>query len=205
VTHGVPSLYVAQPSVLTDSPSSETIDLAAIFLSSLATRNVGGYAAQYAALTWGGFDATTGNPVHNGTLQGDGGMLTLGGRQSMHLLSRRGTNYPYGNGGGTISPDPQVDGSTYLVKASGVTTAAPLTFAFSTASGWAAAEGDEFQMEFVIPNGSVGPITITWPGDFVFAALDGVLPSSNSSGASYRIHYVFRYRDSVWVAERNDY
>jgi hypothetical protein len=205
VTHGVPALYVAQPSVLTDSPSSETIDIAALFLSSLATRGVSAPDVQYAALTWGGFNYTTGAPVYNGTLQGDGGISTNGGRQALNLVNRLCINYTFGNGGMAIAPDPQTDGSSYLIKASGVTAAAPLTFSFFSTTGWVATEGDEIAMEFVLPNGTVGPVSITWPGNFVFSALDGVLPSSNSSGASYRIHYVFRYRDSVWVAERNDY
>ena len=204
VTYGTPSLLVAQPSVLTDSPSSEVIELAALFLSSLATRNIGADAAKYAALTWGGF-SQAGNPVHNGTLQGDGGIRTLGGRQSLHLLNRRGTNYPFNNGGRNVDPDPQIDGSSYLVKGSGITTAAPLVFSFSTTSGWVADEGDEFIVDFVIPTGTVGPVSITWPGDFVFSGLDGVLPTANASGSVYRIHYLFRYRDSVWTAERTDY
>lgn len=203
-TYGIPPLYIAQPSLLTDTPASEAMDLMALFMSSLATRGIGASQAYYAALTWGGFN-TQGVPSHNGTLRGDGGIYTAGGRQVMHQVNRPGANFPFSVGGRSVQVDPQTDGSSYLLQGVSVSGAAPLTFAITSTTGWVAEEGDELLIEVTIPGGSVGPISITWPGDFVFSALDGVLPASNPSGSAYRICYVLRYRNDEWAIERSDF
>jgi hypothetical protein len=201
---GIPPLFVSQPSILTNVPAGEAIDIAALFMSALALRGVGGSTSQYYALSWGGYDLA-GTPLINGTLQGDGGIYAGGGRQQFNLPTRKTANYTYTTGGGAVSPDPQVNGSHYLITSAGASAATPVVFSLSTTSGWSPVEGDTVVVDLVIPAGAVGPITFTWPGTFKFSGSDGVVPSSNPSGTDYMVHYVFTYRNSAWFAVRTDY
>lgn len=204
-THGIPSLFVAQPSALTDGFTSEDIDIEALLLSAQAVRGISAPELQYNALTWGGFDQT-GVPIYNGRLDGDGGIRTSGGRQFLNQLARKPVGYFAGNGGGTITADPQLEGSHIRITLSGsISSATPVTLAFATASGWTPSDGDELLIEISIPNGVVGPFSMTWPGSFMFSGLDGVVPSSNASGNAYTIHYVCTYRSSAWAAVRTDF
>lgn len=204
-THGVPSLFVAQPSALTDGYSDENIAAAAILMSAHAVRGIGAPELQYNALLWGGF-GLDGVPQYNGRLDGDGGMRTFGGRQSLNLISRNPINQVIGNGGGTVTFDLQSEGSSRRVSTNGsISSATPLTIALSTATGFSPVEGDEWTLDIGIANGVVGPFSVVWPGNFVFSGSDGVVPTSNSSGNAYTIHYEFLYRNSVWQAVRTDY
>lgn len=208
--HGIPSLYVAQPGVLTDSPDSESIEIAAIWLSALAVRGVSTNEKLYTAGSWGGFDQF-GVPAYNGSLLGDGGITTLGGRQSMNQMSRRAKLYVMPNGGTpSIAHDPVANGNAITIcPAAAVTVGTATTFALSTANGYVVQDGDELDITVVVRAGTTGAVTFTWPGNFVFSAGDGVVPPTNAEGVDYVVQLRFNYKANVptpgWYATRTDY
>ncbi len=205
MTHGIPSLFVAQAGILTDAPATESVEIPALFLSALSRRGLSAPEQQYNAFTWGGFDQT-GTPEHKGTLYGDGGIKTTGGRQVLNQLSRAPTNLSYAVGGSTLSPSPQQTGTSYLITTlDTISTATVITFSLSASAGWVAVEGDEIVVEIVVRQGTVGPLSMSWPVSFVFSGTDGVIPSTNPTADAYVVHYVFTYRNGVWAAVRTDY
>jgi hypothetical protein len=206
VTHGMPSLYVAQAGALTNAPASESIPIAALLMSAHTHRGYSAPEEQYSALTWGGF-TLGGVPRLTGILQGDGGIQTIGGRQTLNQLSRGYTSLLYVSGGSTFVPDPNLTGTHFLLAASGTISATTVvSFSFSTATGWAAVNGDEVVVHVIVPPLVTGPLSITWPGNFIFSGSDGVIPATNSSGSEYlSVMYVLRYSSGFWYATRTDH
>lgn len=208
--YGIPSLFVAQPGVLTDTPNSESIEIAATFLSALSVRGVSTNENLYTAANWGGFDRF-GIPTYNGALLGDGGITTIGGRQSLNQLNRRTTTYLMPNGGTpAIAHDPQGEGNSITIfPAAAITVATATTFSLSTATGYSAKDGDELDVTVAILAGTTGAVTITWPGNFKFSASDGTVPPLNADSFDYIVQFRFNYKANVptpgWYATRTDF
>lgn len=57
----------------------------------------------------------------------------------------------------------------------------------------------------MISAGTVGPISVTWPGNFAFNGTDGVLPPNNLTTSTMFVKYRFTYDQSaLWISERFD-
>lgn len=202
---GAPQFMSAAPGMLHNNWDANAATLPALFLSALSMRTIGATAAGlFQAMGWGGFD-TAGFFGINGFLLGDGGILCSGGRQKDNLRSTNSVPFGVNDGGRTVTYNPYAGGLVIIATNSPLTTASPITFALSTAAGWAADVGDSFEVHFMISAGTVGPISVTWPGNFAFNGTDGVLPPNNLTTSTMFVKYRFTYDQSaLWISERFD-
>lgn len=211
--YGMSSMFVAQPGLITDGYDAENIGVAAIMLSALRQRDLGATnELLFTAMAWGGYD-TSGAFSLLGTLLGDGGITTTGGRQSLNQLSRRTKTFTIPNGGTpTFTVNPVIDGTSVTLRATvDVNTPTVVTFALNTGSGYAPQGGDELDITVVTRYGTSQAVTFTWPANFYFSGTDGVVPPVNTVSAG--VHFVtqlrFNYKADVpvpgWYATRTDY
>lgn len=209
--YGMSALFVAQPGLLTDGYDAEAVGVASIMLSAMSQRSLGATSELlFTAMGWGGYD-NLGAFSLLGTLLGDGGITTLGGRQTLNQLRKRPQTYVVPNGGpATFSVNPVLNGTAVtMVPAGALTVATALTFVVDTTAGYTAQDGDELDLTLVLRTGSTGALTMTWPGNFFFSGSDGTFPATNSSGAHYVIQWKFTYKGVVpvpgWYATRTDW
>lgn len=207
----MPSLFVAQPGLLTNGPSAENLDISAIFLSALSVRNLGvSSATPYTALAWGGYD-TFGGYSLKGALLGDGGISSLGGRATVSQLRRLGTSYALTNGStSTVSHDPVTHGNSITVgSAAAYTTDTQVNFAISSAGGYAALDGDEINVYFVLRTGSTAKLSVSWDADVHFSGLDGTVSIGNSTASDIIVGFALTYMGNIptpgWYAKRYDW
>ena len=202
-----PHFFVAPPSPLVSTWDANAATIQAVFLSALVDRSLPATnQVLYSAMCWGGFD-TTGEWAVKGTLFGDGGIVTEGGRQVFTLVNQTTYNQGINDTGGTLQWDPFLSGSREIYTSIPPAGPCPITVALSAASGYVETPGDVLTANVYIADGTVGPMTITWPSNFVFSGSDGVIPSSNLTGSTMIVSYVFRraLHQASWFAVRTDY
>lgn len=210
--HGIPQFFIAQPGLLTEDSDSNIMNPAAVFLSAVGYRSTSPIDdVFYKALAWGGFDQV-GEYALAGTLLGDGGIFTKGGRQTMNLPNRRQVlDFVITAGSHTLSWDPTTHGSSINVHwDTGLTSSAALTFAIDTSAGYLPTNGDQFSLLIQMAPGTTAPITWTWPGNFIFSGTDGIPPVNNFSSTLFaNVRYDFEYQVTTagggWWAKRADY
>ncbi len=211
VLSGIPSMFVAQPGLLTDDPNSNAVCTAAMFLAAMSQRTLGAVGdSHFQALQWGGFD-TTGNPALFSSLLGDGGIDATAGRHRFNLICRKSIfSQAIANGGGTVSWEPYTFGSSVNIYwTAGLTSDSPIVFTVNTVLGYVPKNGDQFTVMIQIAPSTSGKITITWPGTFIFSGDDGVIPPYNFTGEFIIVRYLFEYQTTPagggWWATRTDY
>lgn len=182
----------------------------AMFLAAVDSRYWGTTAitndSLLSAMAWGGF-SPAGTFSAMGVLQGDGGIICQGGRQSLNLVNKKAVSNAAA-GSGTLSVV-YVYGSSalfeYHLQALASTS---LEFIF-TVQGMSFAVGDEFEFVLHLPANMVGPLTMVWPSSFRFSGSDGTVPTTNPTASIYTIRYRFSYlhRNGApgWFAVRTDY
>jgi len=212
-TQGLPYFTIAAPSPAVTPFSSNRGQLNAVFLSAITDRTLG--SNQIPAMGWGGF-STAGVWFVTGTLDGDGGINTYGGKQSFNFIHRRSCNFPVDEGGRTVSWNPYTNGGGHIqiYTVAGLTTPSPIAFEISTVSGYAPTAGDEFEL-FIFISDFTQPsvLSMTWPADFNFSGLDGIIPDSYMPGGPHDptigVHYRFSYVSTPhaigWYATRTDF
>ena len=203
--YALPHFFVCAPALLTDNLSlASAKELQAAFLAADASPGT-----DFDAMGWGGFGLSNGLWNVGGRLKGDGGIQTLHGRQQFNLISRNHLDFSYVAGTHTHTWFPLLQGSQVtLTSDAAIGAATDLTFEINTLL-YTPTEGDEFDLIFTIAPSDVGPITLTWPADFIFSGSDGIVPSSNpdvvANVIKYRFRYVARTAVTGWLAERTDY
>lgn len=209
--YGMSSLFVAQPGLLTDGYDAENIGIASLMLSAMSQRSLGATnELLFTAMGWGGYDNLGAFGVL-GTLLGDGGITTSGGRQTLNQLRRRPQTYAVPNGGtATFTLNPVLQGtSVTMTPAVAPTSATALTFVVNTSAGYSPQDGDEIDLTLVMLAGTTGAVTITWPADFIFSGYDGLFVSTNPALFDCIIQWAFKYKLHVpipgWYAERMDW
>lgn len=209
---GIPSLLVAMPGLLTDAPDDNAYTAPPTFLSAMYQRTLGATGdGLFYALGWGGFD-NAGAYKLNGSLLGDGGITTLGGRQQLNMLNRRNSvNVITDNTTSTLALtiDPVTQGSSVNLYVTGGPSSMDVTFLVDTTKGYTERNGDELSVLIVLGVGFSLSFTVAWPSNFIFSAGDAAPPSVNLTSSAIIVQYLFRYQviNSVggWFAERKDY
>lgn len=208
----LPHFAVCAPSMLTDSMGTEHFALNAAFFAADSNYNVA--SARGTSLAWGGFDTSSGHWGLPGRLLGDGSIIASGGVSRLNMFSRNSSGFAVNNGGRSISWNPVFGGSQIRIYSNGpLIGAAPCSFAIDTISGYAPISGDEFDVFIELDLTSTGPMTMTWPVDFIFSGgTDGIIPTSNVPGGPGNpivTHYHFRYMSTPsltgWFATRTDF
>lgn len=162
-------------------------------------------ASHYYAFQWGGFNGTV-TPFIKGTLEGDGGIVTSGGRQELNLIKRRRTKYTVGTS--PVTHNPQVAGSSIELLILQFTTSKLVSLLLD--SDYTPSNGDELHVTIELEPGSTGTLTFTWPSAFTFSGSDRQVPTSNPGTSAMVIHFAFKYfdrnSDDVWLCtNRADY
>jgi hypothetical protein len=206
---GTPHFMVAQPGLLHSTYNSNDIVPYAAFLSSTMRRDLVTSLNLLQAMAWGGFD-TDGQISYGGFLYGDGSISVARGRQRMSLHSTLEQVFTLAGGATgnvTINYNPLAGGQAVVKFTAAPSVATVLTFNLDTTLGYVATPGDEFDLFLAIPDGTVGPLSVTWFPSAGFAEDDGVVPPTNTGlGLIVLIRYTFRYsNDFAWRATRVDY
>lgn len=203
----MPHFFVAAPGLLTTNYVGNSLPQPnAAFMGALNTR-VGGSAplALLHAMAWGGF-GLDGAMAFNGNLYGDGSISTLGGRQSFNLVSNKEQIITLAGGatGNVALPVDLFKGGQIVVNFTNAPSVGTvLTMTLDGSTGYSATGGDEFDMYFVVPAGTTGPLSISWFVGLGFELIsDGVLPATNSTGVSLIVHYRFRYSAAAGMSWR---
>jgi len=208
----LPNFAVCCPSYLTDSPATENFALNAAFFA--ATSNYNGLpSAAATAFAWGGFDQVSGHWTIPGRFYGDGSMSVSSGIQRFSMLGRKSVGFSVPGGGRSITWNPTFHGSQVRIfSGAPLIGAAPCSFAIDTSNGYSPIGGDEFDVFIELDLTSTGPMTMSWPVDFVFSGTDGTIPTANNPGgpgSPIVTHYHFRYMSTPsitgWFATRTDY
>lgn len=210
---GVPHFLVAQPGFLTSNYDTNALVPYAAFMAASSRRDIGiTNLSLMQALAWGGYDLA-GQFDYKGFLYGDGSITVGGGRQRMSLNSTlEQTVVLVGGATGNVAVNynPLAGGHVGIRFTTPPSVSTVVTFNIDTTLGFASQGGDEFELFFCIPDGTVGPLSIQWPGDFGFSENDGIIPTSNT-GLGLNVSMRFRFKYSTltgftgWRAERVDY
>jgi hypothetical protein len=195
------SLLVAQSSPLTDVPSNNNHQVAALFLAAYARREEAydvsitdaALERNMTAFAWGGAVKTGGTPEINGRLLGDGSIVCEFGRQAVTTINRRVHSESVPDAGGSYILNPLLDGSVYNFTAAGTfSAAAPLDI--TLASDYTPLDGDEIVLHFKFPS-SAHPerLVVSLPSEFRIA--------ENALGAPFALTG-FVDVDCVLVARR---
>lgn len=197
------SLLVAQAGPLSDVPSNNNHQVAALFLAAYARRSEAydlsitdsALERNTTALAWGGAVKATGVPEITGRLLGDGGITCEGGRQAVSTLSRKVHSESVPNAGGSYALNPPVDGSVYSFTAAGTfDVAAVLNITLS--ADYVPVDGDEIILHFKFPSSaSPARLTVNLPSQFRIA--------ENALGTPFALTG-FTDVDCVLVARRVD-
>ncbi len=208
---GTPHFMVAAPGILHSTYDSNAVVPYAAFLAASSRNDIGITNMNLlTAMSWGGF-GLDGQIAYKGALYGDGGIATFGGRQRMTVLNRAEQAIAVA-GGATgdvaVNINPFL-GSTVVVQFTAPPTVATvLTMQFTAGSGYTPTPGDELEVNFIIPDGTTGPLGAIWTpiGVGFQIADDGVLPTTNTSGVFKIVRYLLKYSQYMsWRALRYDW
>lgn len=205
-----PHFMVAAPGLVHSDYDDNNVVPYASFLAASSRRDLAGLTARQ-ALAWGGFN-TTGLIDYNGFLYGDGSISVIGGRQRFSMLSIievLASLTGGATGAATVNINPLVGSNLVVSFVTAPSVASAITLQFDAGAGYSPTPGDELSVSFIIPDGTTGPLSVVWSfGSTVKFQLadDGVLPTTNSSGADVIVRYKLTYSNYIgWRAVRTDW